>query len=104
MSWKRKPQECPGDYSFSGKLLITRTVYQRLVDSEIRNIITDLRKFVRSEGGLVDYLQVYENQITGEKLYFIDNLSQSDKKEFADREDVKLEDYDYHTLLFAQEY
>lgn len=35
MPWKRQPQEQEGTYFFSGKFLVTRTVYESLGEQEV---------------------------------------------------------------------
>lgn len=95
--WKRLPQEVNGDYWFSGKLFLTRTVSNSIPTKEIHAIVDDVRAFVEENQG-IDYLQVYENN-EGDKLFFIDQLSKRmiATKEFAEEDN-------HATLLYSYEY
>ena len=59
--WKRLPQECRGDYHFSGQAYMTRGVQDALSPEEIAFIVADLHAFVQQEIG-ADYLQVYASR------------------------------------------
>lgn len=95
--WKRLPQEVDGDYWFSGKLFITRTVSESLPSHEIYAIVDDVRAFVKANQG-IDYLQVYESN-EGDKLFFIDQLS---KRMIATGEFAKEDNH--ATLMYSYEY
>lgn len=95
--WIRRPQEHEGTYQFSGPMFITEAVNQKLRPIEIIAIYQDIQQLVKEKGG-VDYFQVYEN-LSGDKLYFIDNCS----PEMMAEESYK-EKYNYCTLLFSHEY
>ena len=64
--WKRKPEECSGEYFFSGRGVMTQGVAHALAPEEIAWIIADLEQAVSPNDGL-DYLQVYECD-DGERL------------------------------------
>jgi len=74
MQWKRKPQETPGKYFFSGSFFVTQGVLGLLSQEEIQLIYVDVKKFVNQEGG-IDYLQVYEHH-DGRKVWIIDQLDE----------------------------
>ena len=69
-TWKRLPQECPGEYFFSGQAVMTRGVEAILSPEEIVFIVADLHAFVQQEKG-IDYLQVYESD-DGHRVWVID--------------------------------
>ncbi|MEM6269140.1 MAG: hypothetical protein AAF998_06855 [Bacteroidota bacterium] len=104
MKWKRRPCEQPGDYTFSGKLYITRGIIDALPEEDIAEIVEDLRRVIR-EKGMVDYLQVYLNQVGGlpGKVWWIDNLSES-RKRSRELSPAQIQDYDYSTILLPEEY
>ena len=96
--WLRQPQEREGNYFFSGQFLITRGVQGLLSPKEVLAIYQEVQTLVKEKNGL-DYLQVYVHADTGQKLFFIDQLSQ----EMIVSRDF-LPEYNYCTLLFAEEY
>ena len=96
--WVRQPQEQEGDYWFSGKFLVTNGIENLLTPEEILAIYLEIQKLVKAENGL-DYLQVYVHSETGQKLFFIDQLS----KEMIASGDF-LPEYNHCTLLLAEEY
>ena len=100
-TWKRLPQECTGDYFFSGQAVMTRGVEAMLSPEEIAFIVADLHTFVQQENG-IDYLQVYESD-DGHRVWVIDQLRQSikDSGEFTPEQ---LAELDYWTMLLPGEY
>ncbi len=64
-TWKRLPQECEGEYFFSGQAYMTRGVQDALSPEEIAFIVADLHAFVQQENG-VDYLQCVRH-VNGEE-------------------------------------
>ena len=100
-TWTRKPQECAGDYYFSGQACMTCGVEDALSPDEITFIVADLWAFVRREDG-VDYLQVYVSD-DGRKVWCICQLSRS-MKESGDYTPEQVAEYDYWTLLLPSEY
>ncbi len=97
--WTRKEQEVKtGDYHFSGRILMTATVQEHLEQEVIQAIVFDALKFAKEQNG-IDYLLVYLNAETGEKLFFID---ESTKAELQSGQ--KPQEYNYATLMFAEDY
>lgn len=96
-NWNRKPQEQEGNYFFSGKFFMTKTVQKQLSTMEILNILREVRILVREQNGL-DYLQIFENE-NGDKLFLIDQISKSmiESNQFSPGDN-------YCTLLFSYEY
>lgn len=97
MNWKRKPQESPGKYFFSGHFITTQGIRAALSQEEIQYIYSDVKEFVKQENG-IDYLQVYENE-DGRKIWIIDQLNQ----EMIESGDFALED-NHCTMLLPEEY
>lgn len=97
MAWKRKPQEKPGSYFFSGKFYATQGVTAVLLEPEIMAIYLDVQEFVQQENG-IDYLQVYESD-DGRTVWLIDQL---DKGMIASG-DFRPED-NHCTMLLPEEY
>lgn len=96
--WKRQPQEVENQkYQFTGQLIVTEQVAEKLTKLEIIGIYYDVLKFVEEKGG-IDYLQVYTDG-DGRKLFFIDQLD----KNMIESGNFNPED-NYCTLLFAHEY
>ncbi len=98
MRWILKPQECTGIYMFSGQFLITQGIQSSLSDEEIRTIYLKIQALAQEAGGL-DYLQVFVDEESSEKLFFIDQLN----REMIASGDCKMED-NYCTLMKASEY
>ena len=65
VSWFREPQECEGDYFFSGRAVMTRGVADALSQEELVFIVVDLKRAVDEHEGL-DYLQVVRH-VNGEE-------------------------------------
>ncbi len=96
--WICQKQEQPGTYMFSGKFYVSAKVSSLLSDFEIAFIFSDVQKLVLKEDG-IDYLVVYVHEVTGQKLFFIDQL---DRGMVASGE-YKAE-YNHATLILAEEY
>ena len=100
-SWNRKPQECEGDYFFSGRAVMTHGVADALSPEELFFIVVDLKRAVEEHEGL-DYLQVYTCD-DGRRVWVIDQLSRS-MKEGKDYTPAEITEYDVFTLLLPEEY
>ena len=100
-TWKHKPQECPGDYWFDGKAVMTRGVADALTPDEILAITTKLKAFIQEENG-ADYLQVFEAD-DGRCVWCIDQLRRA-VKESGEFTPQQLEEYDVWTMLLPEEY
>ena len=96
--WLRQPQECEGSYMFSGTIYVSQGVSTLLSKDEISSILEDMRLFVTEKNG-IDYLIVYQNQNTEQKLFFIDQLN----REMIASGEYKPE-YNHATLILAEEY
>ena len=96
--WGRQTQERAGSYWFSGQFLVANGVQALLTPEEILAIYLEIQQLVKEKNGL-DYLQVYIHSETEQKLFFIDQLS----KEMIESGDY-LPEYNYCTLLLAEEY
>lgn len=96
--WIHKPQECEGTYHFNGQFLVTAGVNGLLSPEEILAIYTEIQSLVSEKSGL-DYLQVFIHSETGQKLFFIDQLSADmiASGEYAP-------EHNHCTLLLAEEY
>jgi len=98
--WTLLPQEVNStEYTFSGKIFVTARIKNELSVVDISYMLSILSSKVIALGGL-DYLQVFKNE-TGQKVFIIDNLSKR-HKEIASKEYV--EENDYYTVMFADEY
>lgn len=98
MKWKRKPQEKDGTYMFCGQFLATSGVAALLTQGDIQSIYNETQSLVDEHNGL-DYLQVYVNEETNGKLFFIDQLNQEMIASGGHRKEDN-----YCTLLLAEEY
>ena len=100
-TWKRKAQECAGDYHFDGRGVMTQGVANELTSFEIADIYADLQTAVETEDGL-DFLQVYESD-DGRRVWCICQLSGRMKRsgEFTP---AQLAEYDIWTMLLPTEY
>lgn len=95
--WEYQPQEQEGDYLFSGSFYVTKGVSEKLSAQEISDIYGYIQKLAQEKD--LDYLQVFLNLETGEKLFFIDQLSKS-----MIESGKYLPEDNYCTLMFASEY
>ena len=100
-TWVRQPQEREGDYFFNGKSYITSNLINEIHADEIIWIITDLNTFIEKEQG-IDYLVVYVRS-DGRKIFCIDQLSKS-MMESGNYTQKEIKEYNYWTMLFAEEY
>lgn len=98
MAWNRQPQESPGDYWFAGKFFVTQRVFDEIPTLEVADIIRDVQTFAQQEQG-VDYLQVYINDMTGAKVWVIDQVTRTELQE-----GTQPEEHNYFTILFPEEY
>lgn len=96
--WLYQPQEEEGSYEFSGSFFVTAGVQHSLTEIEIFDIYLFIQAQVKQRNN-IDYLQVFVNVQTGQKLFFIDQLN----KEMISSGKYALKD-NYCTLLLAQEY
>lgn len=98
MAWIRQPQENPGDYWFAGKFFVTRGVFDEIPTLEVADIVRDVQEFAQQEQG-ADYLQVYINNVTGRKIWVIDQVTKNELQE-----GIHPEEHNYFTVLFPEEY
>ena len=97
--WERQPQEYDkGDYWFNGTILITKGISTELLEGEIATIVADAINLATQKQG-IDYLIVYKHKTTGQKLFFIDQVT----KKSLQKGDHPPE-HNYATLMFAEEY
>lgn len=96
--WEHQPQEVKGRYFFSGQFYITKGIQELLEAEEIKEIYLYVREKAEEQNGL-DYLQVFIHKHNGTKLFFIDQLN----KEMKETGEY-LPEYDYCTLMLANEY
>lgn len=96
--WLYQPQETDGTYKFLGSFFVTIGIQQTLSQEEIFEIYLFIKSLVEDKKGL-DYLQVFINKDTGQKLFFIDQLN----TEMIESGKYQTED-NYCTLLLASEY
>ena len=97
-TWQRKPQERNDQkYFFSGKFYMTKGVFKALHFDEIISIYQDVRAYAKERNG-IDYLQVYTDG-KDRKLFLVDQLDER-MIESGEYE----EEYNYSTLLLAEEY
>jgi hypothetical protein len=99
-NWKRKAQECDGDYHFAGLFVYTSGVQAKIPPEEVDEIYQEIKDLVKQENG-IDYLQVFENG-KGEKLFFIDSMAKSVME--ANGIDPNDHVYNHCTLMFDYEY
>ncbi|NVN96008.1 MAG: hypothetical protein HXX18_12070 [Bacteroidetes bacterium] len=100
-TWVRQPQEKHGNYIFNGKSYMTTKIMNEISNEEIMWIISDLKEFVQQEKE-IDYLIVYRRN-DGRKIFCIDQLSKS-MMESGEYSEEEIREYDYWTILFAEEY
>ena len=96
--WVRQPQETGGSYMFAGKMYCTSGIERNVPKDVINRICHDVLQFAKEQNG-IDYLVVYKHRDTGQKLFFIDQIT---KEEAASGDFQKAEHY--CTLLLASEY
>lgn len=96
--WLYQPQEKEGTYQFSGTFYATIGIQKTLSQDEIFEIYLFIKLQVKEKKGL-DYLQVFIDKDTGQKLFFIDQLN---NEMIESRQYLRQENY--CTLLLASEY
>ena len=101
ITWTRQPQECAGNYWFSGKIVATRGVNDTLSKADIKAILDNLFAFVQEQQG-IDYLQSFIGS-DGTKVWVIDQLTK-DQLEGDDYTAEEKAEYNYCTILFPHEY
>lgn len=70
-TWKREPEETPGDQRFRGRAYMTRGVSTSLSPTEVMQLELRLQADVEENNGL-DYLQVFTSD-DGRKVWVIDD-------------------------------
>lgn len=98
MVWKRQPQERPGDYWFAGRMFVTNRIFNEIPAAEVAAIVQDVLSFVKQEQG-ADYLQVYIHEVTGKKIWVIDQVTRGELQD-----GTHPEEHNYFTVLFPEEY
>lgn len=76
--WTREPEERPGDYMFSGRVVMTVGVSHELDMEDVLQISTEIRGAVVENNGL-EYQQVFKSE-DGSIVWVIDQLSKSMKE------------------------
>jgi len=71
-NWKLEPQQCAGNYQFSGLVYTSKQVQRELSPFLILRLYLRIRQMVLSHNG-VDSLQAFTSP-DGRTLYFIDQL------------------------------
>ena len=99
--WKRKQQECEGDYFFEGRLVITQGAIRLLSLAEMTHIVRLLKAAIQDNDGL-DYLQVFEST-SGNKVWIIDALSRTMKTDGSYSAN-EIREHDIVTILLPEEY
>ncbi|MCT4664235.1 MAG: DUF960 domain-containing protein [Flavobacteriales bacterium] len=97
-NWVLKQQETEGTYQFSGTFLVTSRVNRTIPVDTIASMYLKIQELVKEKGGL-DYLQVFVNTETEQKLFFIDQLN----KEMIESGNYRTED-NHCTLMYSSEY
>ena len=97
-NWILLPQEMEGTYTFSGNMYSTKRIHDEIQTGVILNLISIIKKLAIENKG-IDYLQVF---IKGKrKIYIIDNLNEEMKQ---NKSNTFLQDNNYFTVMFAEEY
>jgi hypothetical protein len=100
--WERQKQENKGGYTFSGRTMMAHGFMGELSAFEVFSIMLDLYAFILQKGK-IDYFQVFNRKSDGQKVFYIDQLSEIMKSDRSYSEE-NLKEYDYHTYLLAREY
>lgn len=98
MKWILQAQERGGTYMFFGQFLITSRVQELLTPNEIMYMYYKVHDLVQTFNGL-DYLQVFIQIETGQKIFFIDQLN----RQMIASGGFPPE-HDHCTLMLAEEY
>ena len=100
--WEIQPPEQSGTYRFEGRCYVTKAVKEAVHETYLENMISQIRQMIAENDG-ADYLQVFIHSESGQKIFVIDNLSSEMLKGEGYTETQKRE-YNYFTILFADEY
>ena len=96
MDWQLQKQERKGDYWFNGKFYATKGVNEDVPLPELLAMLGVLQNEAREQNG-IDYLRVFIHVGTGKKIWFIDQLTHAQVKEYPPEEH-------YCTALWPEEY
>jgi len=100
--WELQPPEQAGSYRFEGRCYVTKAVKEAVPETDLENILSQIRQWVAENNG-ADYLQVFVHSESLRKIFVLDNLSFEMLKGEGYTETQKQE-YNYFTILFAEEY
>lgn len=93
-----------GDYSFSGKRLVSHSVSLILSEKEISEIFEQIEIYTQNQN--CDYALIFDEPNTGNRVVAIDNISETEKQEFRDEgicSEEQIAAHDYYTLVFDGE-
>jgi hypothetical protein len=99
--WKRRQEEVPGDYRFSGRALMTAGVTSSLSEEDVAAIVLDLVQSVIAHNGL-DYHQVFEAD-DGRVVWAIDSLTATSMTD-GSYSPEQVAEYNHWTILLPSEY
>ena len=103
ISWKRIPQSFDrGTFTYSGKALISRAVYEMLEPEDISWIANDLKNYIKQKQG-ADFVQVYKTTAHNLRVIITDNKSQNELQEMREsgsynEEEMRAMDYHEYSL------
>ena len=100
--WEIQPPEQPGTYRFEGSCFVTKDVKEAVPETDLEYILSQIRQRVAENDG-ADYLQVFIHSDSGQKIFVIDNLS-SEMLQSDGYTETQKQEYNYFTILFAEEY
>ncbi len=99
--WFLQPQTQPGDYWFSGRLVLTPSIQNTLSSPEVSQIIRDLFIHVRHHQG-ADFIQTFRDD-QGRTILCVDQLSASMKASGA-YTPSEIQQNDFWIMLFAHDH
>lgn len=89
-----------GDYSFSGKRLVSHSVSYVLSEREIDDIFSQIEEYTKHQKR--DYVLIFDDE-NGNRVLAIDNLSCSEREELRVEGNFSEEEitaHDYYILVF----
>lgn len=92
-----------GDYSFSGKCLVSHSVSYVLSEEEINDIFAQIEQYTKHQNR--DYVLIFDDKESGNRVLAIDNLSDYEKEELRGEgicSEEQIAAHDYYTLVFDQ--
>jgi len=105
MTWKYEPTLAQNErYMFDGKSVMTRGINAEFSNSEIAELLAMVETEAERKNG-IEYIQKLTHITKNKVVWIIQELSLEQKERMKQEErEWQIEEYDYQTILFPDEY